>query len=812
MTALTVFLDIDLSPQPSGVFAYYAPNETVLDPTDGITLNTAPQVVAFNGALQSPALYATDNPNMSPANWSYSLSFSQNPLVPGSPAPLTNFQVPAGPLTYTATSASPCVVTPAYTSAFTAAFPGGLPNGTGVEFTSGTPAGFTVNTTYYVVSAAATHFSLAATRGGAAINSTGTGSGNLQVTRYAYSGLANQTPAAPVTPYLTAAGNLAGIPSPPAAQANLGLGSAAVLNSNQVLAAQNPQVLSAGTVYNAAVNDLAVANCTTGNTTVNLPATPAQGSCVTVLLAQQNTPSGSVGAYTVTVAPQGGDVILGSATLASLYQASTWQYFGTTWYPKGGSLPSTSLPLTQTFPLVNNTYQEMFNWTVTGQTDDPLRPFGLVSGSQTYTNGATSIQGPAFWFGYNPDLLSGKLSSSAHGAIGVSCFGDAGDTNNGAGGHGLEFNPACFRSANGLASTNALEVVAVDDNTNTVNTVIRCGSGSSSSSFSSIIMEDANGANIFMVMGLSTSNQIWLYQPVLFKAATITQTTASALSWNLATSAGTANFTISAAGSLNGAGYKAVSAASTASLILNGNVPAGVSAQIAFQKNGVNTWLLEDSTGADLYLLNNSGAVQMLFVSGANASNYNAASTYILTETFNYGSFIVNNGGTALATSATDGFLYIPTCAGRPTGTPTAQAASVPLVYDTTNGRLWTYNGSWATVPAKVYDTGTSGTALSTSGTEVLMTYTAPSDGNLHTVTWSALLHVTTAGTGGNVITTIGGLYSSGNGFSASLANGYYPAGGTALVPPGDTFQVFQSVALTGASAAANFTGQLQAT
>jgi hypothetical protein len=50
----------------------------------------------------------------------------------------------------------------------------------------------------------------------------------------------------------------------------------------------------------------------------------------------------------------------------------------------------------------------------------------------------------------------------------------------------------------------------------------------------------------------------------------------------------------------------------------------------------------------------------------------------------------------ALATDATGGFLYVPSCAGTPTGTPTTQAGRVPLVVDTTNNRLYFYSGgSW---------------------------------------------------------------------------------------------------------------------
>jgi hypothetical protein len=50
-------------------------------------------------------------------------------------------------------------------------------------------------------------------------------------------------------------------------------------------------------------------------------------------------------------------------------------------------------------------------------------------------------------------------------------------------------------------------------------------------------------------------------------------------------------------------------------------------------------------------------------------------------------------GATALATTATDGFLYVPTCAGQPTGTPTSQGSTAPIVIDSTNNKLYFYSG-----------------------------------------------------------------------------------------------------------------------
>jgi hypothetical protein len=62
------------------------------------------------------------------------------------------------------------------------------------------------------------------------------------------------------------------------------------------------------------------------------------------------------------------------------------------------------------------------------------------------------------------------------------------------------------------------------------------------------------------------------------------------------------------------------------------------------------------------------------------------------------GSTVTGSGTADLATSSTDGFTYIPTTNGTPTGAPTAITGTVPMMYDRSTNKLYVYNGAWKSV------------------------------------------------------------------------------------------------------------------
>lgn len=55
-------------------------------------------------------------------------------------------------------------------------------------------------------------------------------------------------------------------------------------------------------------------------------------------------------------------------------------------------------------------------------------------------------------------------------------------------------------------------------------------------------------------------------------------------------------------------------------------------------------------------------------------------------------------GGDGIATTATDGFLYVPSVNGTPTGIPTTLTGRTPIVFDISSNKLWAYNSGWISV------------------------------------------------------------------------------------------------------------------
>lgn len=100
-------------------------------------------------------------------------------------------------------------------------------------------------------------------------------------------------------------------------------------------------------------------------------------------------------------------------------------------------------------------------------------------------------------------------------------------------------------------------------------------------------------------------------------------------------------------------------------------------AYIALTVSGISTWF----AGVD-----NSASDRFAF------SNVALGSSDVMALTTS-GSVILNASGSALSTSATNGFTYVPSCAGTPTGAPTAVTGAIPIVVDSTNNKLYFYSG-----------------------------------------------------------------------------------------------------------------------
>lgn len=144
---------------------------------------------------------------------------------------------------------------------------------------------------------------------------------------------------------------------------------------------------------------------------------------------------------------------------------------------------------------------------------------------------------------------------------------------------------------------------------------------------------------------------------------------------------------------------------------VSGDIPTPGTDKVTFFFNGTN-WVYKDDAGT----VSNLGVAGVTSVGGLMgtitlqgddgvaitnltgnvlrfASNLVAGANVTLTPLTGGAVEISAGGGADLDTDATEGFLYVPSCAGTPTGTPVAVIGRSPVVVDSASNKLYFYSG-----------------------------------------------------------------------------------------------------------------------
>lgn len=122
-----------------------------------------------------------------------------------------------------------------------------------------------------------------------------------------------------------------------------------------------------------------------------------------------------------------------------------------------------------------------------------------------------------------------------------------------------------------------------------------------------------------------------------------------------------------------------------------------------------NSWIVSTGATANLFLTNTVAGAVLTGAHGFNIQMDSLNANLVNLEAGLFSLWTSNTerlritalgsvciGTTALSTSATDGFLYVNSCAGTPTGVPTTQTGRIPVQFDSTNNFLYAYlNGAW---------------------------------------------------------------------------------------------------------------------
>jgi len=234
----------------------------------------------------------------------------------------------------------------------------------------------------------------------------------------------------------------------------------------------------------------------------------------------------------------------------------------------------------------------------------------------------------------------------------------------------------------------------------------KVGIGTSSPNSNALLTNNGNIAIAAPTRNQATSNQVGVWtsdDPVSNDRAAITiATVAGGSSSSSYISFTTNNYGVSRAermriDSSGNVGIGTTPTASTASkLFIDGditriNAAGGFLFNIYYDTAQARWEYAGTGTGAGWI---DSGSGNYTFQSTGSTSGTAGAAATALAERMRIDSSgNVRIGTAALATTATDGFLYVPTCAGTPTGTPTAITGLAPIVINTTNNKLYFYSG-----------------------------------------------------------------------------------------------------------------------
>lgn len=119
--------------------------------------------------------------------------------------------------------------------------------------------------------------------------------------------------------------------------------------------------------------------------------------------------------------------------------------------------------------------------------------------------------------------------------------------------------------------------------------------------------------------------------------------------------------------------------------------------QVIAGTGGYSLFTIGSDTANSAFLTFSTASVETASVYAESSSAMVLATGSLRTERMrldNNGNVIVNTA--AIATNATNGFLYVSTCAGAPTGIPTTYTGRAPIVVDTTTNKLYFYSsGAW---------------------------------------------------------------------------------------------------------------------